>query len=652
MKKIINISSFSRSQLNQDPIDGSFYGWHSRFARVITKETNYQVESWSIDVKIKKKLSYQKDGIKYSIFPVSFYVAPGREISLSLLKSLNKEVEQNEVIIHLHDFHNWQAYFISILFKRYPIVCHCHGATRRPLQKIRDFKKIFFLPILLLEQMAENYALKNVDHYFISNSGNKDYFLKRKIKHTFCPMAVNLENFYPVDKTQARKIIGFKNRGKLILNVGGFAFPKNLELLIISLAEIVRKMPVFLYLIGPTYNRKYRRKIIGMIKKYNLGGYVKIEGMISQNQLNFYYNAADVLVVSSIREGGPIVILESLAAGTPVVSTPVGFTKDIISKSKGLLKIASLSPSSFSQKITSALLAKNQKDQATDKEISASKIWTWNEVIKSIEPVYKDLFIHRCRQPKLAVQKAVQAVGQTDWYSNLHYRRFVKTLETVNNYIDLTKNPQILDIGSWPGYLTMSLSEMGAKVTVLDLEPERIKILGKFIDISAIKIDLNHFEKLPLKSNFYDGIVLGEIVEHLNPSKIPNILSELKRALKPGGFIILTTPNKFCFGNLVRFYFWNKKFETDHSGHGHCREYSQREIEFHFRNCGLKICKSQLRDFYSLVGKANPNSYFYPIFLFLKHKNKKHNLFKMMSWPIRSLIPIFRDTIVIVGKKE
>lgn len=107
MKKIINISFFSRSRLNQDPIDGSFYGWHSRFARAIARETDYQIESWSIDVEIKKKLSYQKDGIKYSVFPVSFYVAPGREISLPLLKALSRELKQNEVIIHLHDFHNW-----------------------------------------------------------------------------------------------------------------------------------------------------------------------------------------------------------------------------------------------------------------------------------------------------------------------------------------------------------------------------------------------------------------------------------------------------------------------------------------------------------------------------------------------------------------
>ncbi|MCK5084246.1 MAG: class I SAM-dependent methyltransferase [Candidatus Pacebacteria bacterium] len=247
------------------------------------------------------------------------------------------------------------------------------------------------------------------------------------------------------------------------------------------------------------------------------------------------------------------------------------------------------------------------------------------------------------------VQEAVQLLGQTVWYSNLHQRRFVKTLDIIKSHIDLTKNPRILEIGSWPGYLTVALHKTGAQITATDLKPERTKILKQF-NIPAIKIDLHHSQSLPLKKTHYDCIVFCEIIEHLNPQKITEIILRLKEVLKPDGVIILTTPNKFCFGNLLRFRIQGSK-RTNKSGHGHWKEYSQKEIELYFENCGMKICESKLINFYSLIGKSNHNSYFCSIFSFLGYNNKLHNLFKIVSLPVRSLIPVFRDSIIAVIKK-
>jgi hypothetical protein len=41
-------------------------------------------------------------------------------------------------------------------------------------------------------------------------------------------------------------------------------------------------------------------------------------------------NAFDLLVVASERETGPLVLLEALATGVPVVSTPVGYAPDLL----------------------------------------------------------------------------------------------------------------------------------------------------------------------------------------------------------------------------------------------------------------------------------------------------------------------------------
>ena len=50
-----------------------------------------------------------------------------------------------------------------------------------------------------------------------------------------------------------------------------------------------------------------------------------------QADLVSVYNAADLLVHPSLREGWPNVLLEAMACGTPVIATDVGGTREIVS---------------------------------------------------------------------------------------------------------------------------------------------------------------------------------------------------------------------------------------------------------------------------------------------------------------------------------
>ena len=54
------------------------------------------------------------------------------------------------------------------------------------------------------------------------------------------------------------------------------------------------------------------------------------------NQAEILRNALGLLILSTL-EGGPISLLESLACGTPVISTDVGFAKEILDDSRGTL---------------------------------------------------------------------------------------------------------------------------------------------------------------------------------------------------------------------------------------------------------------------------------------------------------------------------
>jgi 2-polyprenyl-3-methyl-5-hydroxy-6-metoxy-1,4-benzoquinol methylase len=73
----------------------------------------------------------------------------------------------------------------------------------------------------------------------------------------------------------------------------------------------------------------------------------------------------------------------------------------------------------------------------------------------------------------------------------------------------------------------------------VDIDEDRILLASKR-GIITIKADMNK-ERLSLAENSIDIVTALEVIEHLvNPD---NMLQEIYRILKPGGYLIITTPN-------------------------------------------------------------------------------------------------------------
>ncbi len=89
-----------------------------------------------------------------------------------------------------------------------------------------------------------------------------------------------------------------------------------------------------------------------------------------------------------------------------------------------------------------------------------------------------------------------------------------------------------LDVGCRKGYQTILLEKRGYVVTPIDVE----KVFERCIIVDANK-------KLPFKDNSYDLIWCSEVIEHLASPVFT--AHEFHRILKPGGKMILTTPNSY-----------------------------------------------------------------------------------------------------------
>ncbi len=102
-----------------------------------------------------------------------------------------------------------------------------------------------------------------------------------------------------------------------LISIGRFSFQKGYDILLQSFALLENRKDYHLTLIG---NGDLKEDYIRFIKEYKLEEEVSI---IDFTDNPFYYlNHADLFISSSRWEAIPNVVLESLACGTPVISSP------------------------------------------------------------------------------------------------------------------------------------------------------------------------------------------------------------------------------------------------------------------------------------------------------------------------------------------
>jgi teichuronic acid biosynthesis glycosyltransferase TuaC len=121
----------------------------------------------------------------------------------------------------------------------------------------------------------------------------------RKSRVTVIPSGVDYTQFRPIDRTVARKLLGWQAEERVVLfNAGHDARNKRLDLA----EEACRRA----------------RLILPDLRLEVLRGYTD-PGLIP-----VLMNASDCLLVASETEGSPTVVQEALACGLPIISVPVG----------------------------------------------------------------------------------------------------------------------------------------------------------------------------------------------------------------------------------------------------------------------------------------------------------------------------------------
>lgn len=117
---------------------------------------------------------------------------------------------------------------------------------------------------------------------------------------------------------------------------------------------------------------------------------VKVKDL-GRKELNDWYNQVDAVVCASHSEGGPLVILEAGAVGLPVITTPVGLSREIIEHNKNGL-IVNQNPLSIANAINILSMKKNNRERiakALREEVLRN--WTYEARLHEIRKILKEL---------------------------------------------------------------------------------------------------------------------------------------------------------------------------------------------------------------------------------------------------------------------
>jgi 2-polyprenyl-3-methyl-5-hydroxy-6-metoxy-1,4-benzoquinol methylase len=120
-------------------------------------------------------------------------------------------------------------------------------------------------------------------------------------------------------------------------------------------------------------------------------------------------------------------------------------------------------------------------------------------------------------------------------YVKRQFQRWLQTAELLAKIDQQKPLTNVLDVGCGSGFFMLML---GGNVVGID-NAENVEVCRKR-GLTAYAADLEN-DRFPLENETFDAAVCLEVMEHLrNPN---NCLNEVSRLLKPGGHLLISTPN-------------------------------------------------------------------------------------------------------------
>ena len=190
----------------------------------------------------------------------------------------------------------------------------------------------------------ESLLIKQFDHIYSCNTESAQFYQNQypalAEQVTFLRNTVDNEIFYPwepeqelPERSKLTSELGLSEQTRFILFAGRLHPQKDPLLLIRSFAAL-QEPDLHLLIAG---DGELRNEVLEEIKRCGVTESVTMLGAVGQDRLAQLHRLSSVFVLSSAYEGLPVVVLEALACGTPVVTTHCGETPKLLTSDSGVV---------------------------------------------------------------------------------------------------------------------------------------------------------------------------------------------------------------------------------------------------------------------------------------------------------------------------
>lgn len=218
-------------------------------------------------------------------------------------------------VLHSHGYKpNILFGFLPRMLRRLPMVTTLHGWTwtgglnRMGIYEGLDRLSLRFIDAVVLVNDTMRKKI-NVSNSYVVNNG--------------IPLATeNLVQHAPLDN----RIVDFCQGGYTLCAIGRLSPEKGFDILLEALHEVVKTNPeVHLVILG---EGRERRSLEAKVSTLGLKGKVMMPGYVEDAKR--YLSLFRGFILSSLTEGLPMVILEAMQAGVPIVATRVGGVPEVL----------------------------------------------------------------------------------------------------------------------------------------------------------------------------------------------------------------------------------------------------------------------------------------------------------------------------------
>lgn len=310
-------------------------------------------------------------------------------------KKLLQEVDDCVDIFDVHDLHGWKLK--KIIKKPYVVqVPSTYSEAWLKISSSFHFNSAYILSFIgsLILPKIQKSICRNSNKVIAICDNTKDRLINDygipEEKITVIPAGIDINCFNPNNNGKLwRKKLNIDDDMKVVLCMAVLSPLKGIHYLIEAFRKISDQYKDATIIIAGSGNKREERRLRKLVASLDIEDRVIFTGWVNSDDVPYLHAAADIFVHPSLLEGTPLVILEAMATGKPVIATEIAGVPDMITDGVDGFLVEERNVEQIAKKLSvleDEILCKKIGQNARKK---AEEKFSWDMIAEQILDVYE-----------------------------------------------------------------------------------------------------------------------------------------------------------------------------------------------------------------------------------------------------------------------